>query len=476
MIASETAWERGRLDARLGPSRLLFGRMYEDASVELGSFRPGGRIFCIASAGCTAMKLAPRHDVVAVDINPVQLAYAARRFAGAPGTRGSADHILAFGRAFMPLAGWRSSKVRAFLEFQDTAEQIAFWRRHLNTRRFRAALDALLSVTSLRAFYASRLLDVLPRHFAAVMRARMERCFSLHPNRTNPYARALLLGELPNGTPPRECRAIRLVHSDAAAYLERAPAGSFDGFSLSNILDGADEAYARRLSAAVKRAAGPGAVVVSRSFAEALDDQTANRAADDRTMLWGVVDVRPAAALEGVRGVPARQREARRPLREAPAAGQLSSIVTRTKFPALPEQAWAVLMFYEQIKKRPPLALRLLLPTPIRAEGRKSEVGDEATCLYESGHMLKRVTQIVRGRRLEFEVVEQRLAVGGGIRLAGGSYMLTGLPDGRTEIALSTRYASPMRPRWLWRPVEAALCHMFHRHILGAMRQSASRA
>ena len=56
---SETAWERGRFDARRRPSKVLFGRMYEDASIELNAFRPGGRIFCIASGGCTAMKLAP---------------------------------------------------------------------------------------------------------------------------------------------------------------------------------------------------------------------------------------------------------------------------------------------------------------------------------------------------------------------------------------------------------------------------------
>jgi len=42
----------------------------------------------------------------------------------------------------------------------------------------------------------------------------------------------------------------------------------------------------------------------------------------------------------------------------------------------------------------PPLHLRLLLPLPIRIDGSKSAVGDEATCLYEGGHLLKRVTQI----------------------------------------------------------------------------------
>jgi S-adenosylmethionine:diacylglycerol 3-amino-3-carboxypropyl transferase len=294
---AETAWERGRFDARRGPSQVLFGRMYEDASIELGAFPPGGRVFCIASAGCTAMKLAPRHEVVAVDINPVQLAYAERRFAGAPSVRGAAERIMAVGRAFAPLAGWWPSRIRAFLELDDPAEQVAYWRRHLDTRRFRAALDALLSATALRAIYATPFLDCLPRRPGTVVRGRMGRCFARHANRTNPHARALLLGEVPDDPPPPEARRIRLVHADAATYLDRSAAGSFDGFTLSNILDGADAVYGRRLLAAVKRAAAPGAVAVLRSFGEPLAALPTNHAAEDRAMLWGTVDVRAVEAL-----------------------------------------------------------------------------------------------------------------------------------------------------------------------------------
>lgn len=292
-----TIWERGRLDARVGPRQVLFGRMYEDTSVELGAFRPGGRALCIASAGCTAMKLAPAHEVVAVDINPVQLAYAERRFEGDPGVRGRAERLMDFMRFFGPLAGWWPSRVRRFVELDDPAAQMDYWQSQLNTWRFRTSLDALFSVTALRSVYAPRFLDFLPKRLGAVMRARMERCFARHPNRSNPYARSLLLGELSLDPPPPQAKDIRLVHADAASFLESEPPASFDAFTLSNILDGVDDAYRQRLFAAVKRAARPDAITVLRSFGNADADSPANRAADDRAMLWGSVLVRPAAEL-----------------------------------------------------------------------------------------------------------------------------------------------------------------------------------
>lgn len=290
---AETPWERGRFDARRGPSKVLFGRMYEDPAIELDAFAAGRRIFCIASAGCTAMKLASTHEVVAVDINRDQLAYAAQRLAGAPALRGTAERVMAFGRAFAPLVGWSRARLRAFLDLEDPAAQLELWQRELDTRRFRVAFDGIFSVTALRAIYAAPFLAFLPARLGAVMRARMERCFGRHPNRANPYVRALLLGELGDDEAPPRAGTIELVHGDAAEWLERAPVGGFDGFSLSNILDGATASYRARLFAAVRHAAAPGAMVVLRSFGEPSEPLLTNRAADDRAMLWGIVDVRP---------------------------------------------------------------------------------------------------------------------------------------------------------------------------------------
>jgi hypothetical protein len=149
-----------------------------------------------------------------------------------------------------------------------------------------------------------------------------------------------------------------------------------------------------------------------------------------------------------------------------------SSVVTRMTFAGSPTRVWKALALYEEIDERPPLHLRLLLPVPIRTEGRISEPGDEAKCVYEGGHLLKRMTRVERGDLYEFEVAEQELSLGGGMRLAGGRYTLRELPDGQTEVAVETRYLSTKWPRWFWKPLETMVCHWFHRYLLGSMRRA----
>jgi hypothetical protein len=149
------------------------------------------------------------------------------------------------------------------------------------------------------------------------------------------------------------------------------------------------------------------------------------------------------------------------------------SVATRLVFAVPRDEAWNTLAFYEQIEERPPLSLRLLLPVPIRTEGKKSVIGDEAMCLYEGGHLVKRVTRVEHGHRYEFSVVAQELAIRGGLQLGGGRYALRELGPDSTEVELSTTYVSELRPRWFWRIIEAAVCHAFHRHILRAMRRQA---
>jgi S-adenosylmethionine:diacylglycerol 3-amino-3-carboxypropyl transferase len=295
-LTEGTAWRGGRLNTVQRKNKLLFGQVYEDSAIECASFAKGGRVFCIASAGCTALALCRDHDVVACDINPSQIEYIQRRMQGGAREMGAADRIMGFMRGFMPLAGWGRTRMRHFLNMDDPAAQMSYFREELDTWRFRYGLDLLLSPLSLRGVYSSSLLACLPPRFSEVLRGRLERCFARHPNRTNRYAHALFLG-LPNEAEsepavPKEASRIDLVLDDATAYLERCAQGSFAGLSISNILDGASPAYEERLRSAVRHAAAEGAIVVRRSFSEPPPDLRTNCAEDDRSMIWGIVDVR----------------------------------------------------------------------------------------------------------------------------------------------------------------------------------------
>jgi S-adenosylmethionine:diacylglycerol 3-amino-3-carboxypropyl transferase len=231
--------------------------------------------------------------VTAVDINPEQIAYAESRAAGEPMREGAAERLLSRGRGLLTLAGWTEQRRREFLSLDDLQAQVAYWHQTLDSGLFRAGVDTLLSHWLLRLVYASPFVASLPKGFGAIVRARLARGWATHPNRTNPFAWHLLLGQAQTEPAPAHAR-IHFVCADAAAYLESCPPASFDAFSISNILDGAPPPYVERLNRAVRHAAAPGAIVVTRSFAEPAATAESNWAARDRSLLWGVVDVRAA--------------------------------------------------------------------------------------------------------------------------------------------------------------------------------------
>ena len=263
--------------------------MYEDPAVELAAFPPGGRIFCIASAGCMALALSARgDDVTAVDLNRTQIDYVRARLAGAPTRMGFVDLAYAAGRRVLPLTGLTPRVIRAFLELDDPSRQAAMWRERIDTWRYAALLDVSLSRGVLGLSPVRRFLHVLPPRFGRVIRQRMARGVARHPNRTNQFPWRVLLGAMPPGfADPTPRGPITLVHAEALAFLERQPPRSFDGFTLSNIGDGADEGFMMRLRDAMRRTARKGARYVLRSFAAARSDEEDRDATTDRSHLWG---------------------------------------------------------------------------------------------------------------------------------------------------------------------------------------------
>jgi S-adenosylmethionine:diacylglycerol 3-amino-3-carboxypropyl transferase len=295
-----TPWAAGRVDGREIPPELLFGQMYEDARIEERAFTKGSRVFAIASAGCTALALARRGDVVtAVDINPAQCEYVRARCRGRGAELGSIDRVLAAARGALRWIGLRKEDLDAFLSLEDPREQIRYWREHLDNFAWRTALACTLNPLTLRAAYSSEFIRALPPRFAVVFRERLERGFARHPNRTNAFAWRMLAGSNPPEYreiyQPEPC--VRVICSDAANYLETCEPASFDAFTLSNILDGAPPQYSERLFKAMKRAAAPGARYVLRGLTEPASQQEASLATEDASMLWGLVRVGEVSAL-----------------------------------------------------------------------------------------------------------------------------------------------------------------------------------
>jgi hypothetical protein len=290
MTHAATPWRASRLSLRPATARLAFGQMHEDAAIEVAHLH--GRIICVASAGDTALALAAdaANDVTAIDVNPAQARYLEERAAGGSIRRGTVDTAMSFGRR---LSGWNADTADWFAELDGGVAQAAAWREHFDTRRFRLAIASLVGPLGL--LVGSR------RRIDHALRRRLARGFATHPNRTNPYARLLVLGPQQSAadTPPAARLHVRVA--DAAGYLEALEPGSVDGFALSNIVDAAGAAYAQRLFRAVRRASAPGATAVLRSFAEPRTVDEDAWARRDRSHIWGRIHVGPADALDGWR-------------------------------------------------------------------------------------------------------------------------------------------------------------------------------
>jgi hypothetical protein len=151
------------------------------------------------------------------------------------------------------------------------------------------------------------------------------------------------------------------------------------------------------------------------------------------------------------------------------------ALATQIRLDATAESVWDQILFYEEVPGRPAFPLRALLPTPIRSEGEKTRVGAIIRCAYDGGDLAKRITRVEPPHLLAFEVVAQRLGIESCVVTLGGSYRIRTCGDA-TDVELTTSYQTFLRPRPLWRPLEALLVGQLHGHILrGVLAAVASR-
>ncbi|SDR99867.1 class I SAM-dependent methyltransferase [Microlunatus soli] len=311
-----TPWRPARRFGPVGRSAILFGVSYEDERVESDAFGPPGEVCVIGASGETAAACAAAgHRVTAVDINPSQLDYARNRLAGGPIRIGLAERVMRVGRALLRVAApaWRMSELGPRLASAGPEQAADYWQRSLDT----TALSRLLGGTIRPAGAVLRTIRpaaraTFPASFDAVIRQRIGEGLARHGMVGNRFAWRLLAGcedrnwslpsarTLPAVAPSAGGPAeIVWVRADIGRHLETVPAGRYDGLSLSNVLDGADPDYRRRLLAAAHRAVRPGGTIVLRSFAPLSAAATLHAgpftaldaSAADASLIWGTVTV-----------------------------------------------------------------------------------------------------------------------------------------------------------------------------------------
>lgn len=118
-----------------------------------------------------------------------------------------------------------------------------------------------------------------------------------------------------------------------------------------------------------------------------------------------------------------------------------STAKTSMSIQASQAAVWAKVGFYEHVHKQPNWLLRVSLPTPQEVDGRHGAVGDTCRCKYsDGGYLTKRITGIVDGSRIDFDIIEQSIRYQDSIKLLGGYIEVEEVDAGQCIVHMVTYY------------------------------------
>lgn len=118
-----------------------------------------------------------------------------------------------------------------------------------------------------------------------------------------------------------------------------------------------------------------------------------------------------------------------------------NSAATSMSIQASKSDVWKKVGFYEHVNKQPNWLLRLSLPVPQEVEGQHGKVGDTCRCKYsDGGYLTKRITSIVDGSRIEFEVIEQSIRYRDTVKLLGGHIEVEEVDEHLSIVHMVTHY------------------------------------
>jgi hypothetical protein len=147
------------------------------------------------------------------------------------------------------------------------------------------------------------------------------------------------------------------------------------------------------------------------------------------------------------------------------------SVATCARLSCDPERAWEKVCFYEHIATRPSWLLRMVLPVPLETTGAYRKVGDTSRCLYSDGGFLtKRITRIVTGASIDFEIIEHTIRYARRIVLKGGTIQIIAHEDGTSSVRMITRYELTSPMLWIARGAIDKVVAMMHGVVMRDMQ------
>ena len=116
----------------------------------------------------------------------------------------------------------------------------------------------------------------------------------------------------------------------------------------------------------------------------------------------------------------------------------LEVVVTTRVVNLSPVEARSAAAFIEDVLSERSTLLGLALPTPIGATGREDRVRAIVQCVDEKAIITKQMTEVMPGKVLAFDVVEQRRIEDRSAALRSGAFHSEKLQGGRTRVILQS--------------------------------------
>lgn len=151
-----------------------------------------------------------------------------------------------------------------------------------------------------------------------------------------------------------------------------------------------------------------------------------------------------------------------------PQAG-IESVSTERTVDLPASEVFSRITFYEDTTHEPPRLLRIALPRPVRTLGEADSVGDRPRCIYDTGYIVKEITEVDPPRRYAFRVVDQLGVEDHAVSLVGGSFAISQQGSDVARVVLTTSYRPKLSARIAWRPYERAVIKALHEHVMDEM-------